>query len=88
MIDMIEEFQKEIFAEHGTHFVHASDEFYILAERDFPEEERYDGYLQIENGVGMICSFINEAEKTLSSLEGDDRSHVVSFLAASLLILL
>ena len=38
----------------GTHFIHASDEWYILAERDFPEEGRYDGYIQLENGVGMM----------------------------------
>ena len=37
----------------GIHFVHASDEWYITAGREMPEEERYDGYQQIENGVGM-----------------------------------
>ena len=39
---------------HGCHFVQASDEFYLTAELPIPEEERYDGYLQLENGVGMI----------------------------------
>ncbi len=34
-IDMIEGWQKKIFAEHGIHFIHASDEFYILAEENF-----------------------------------------------------
>ncbi len=37
-----------------THFIHASDEWYLLAGRELPEEERYDGYLQLENGVGML----------------------------------
>lgn len=40
--------------EYDTHFVHASDEWYILAERPLPEEENYDGYVQLENGVGML----------------------------------
>ena len=31
----------------------------LLAERDFPEEERYDGYIQLENGVGMMRLFID-----------------------------
>lgn len=84
VIDMIEKFQKKIFAERGIHFVHASDEFYILAERDFPEEERYDGYLQIENGVGMMRSFINEANKAILRLEGDNRSHAISFFSGKL----
>lgn len=59
-IDMIEEVQKEMYARYGMHFVHASDEFYILADRELPEEERYDGYLQLENGVGMVRLMLNE----------------------------
>ena len=51
---MIEEYQEICFDRYGLHFVHASDEFYMLARRDFPEEERYDGYIQLENGVGTM----------------------------------
>ena len=36
------------------HFIHASDEWYILAGRELPPEENYDGFVQYENGVGMI----------------------------------
>lgn len=54
VIDCIEKWQKKIYAEHGCHFIHASDEWYLLAGRKLPEEERYDGYLQLENGVGML----------------------------------
>jgi putative radical SAM enzyme (TIGR03279 family) len=60
VIDEIESWQKKIYAEHGIHFIHASDEWYFLAGRDFPEEERYDGYIQLENGVGMMRLLINE----------------------------
>lgn len=60
VIDMIEAYQREYYVKHGLHFIHASDEWYIMAERDFPEEERYDGYLQLENGVGMMRLFWNE----------------------------
>lgn len=51
------------------HFVHLSDEFYIQAGRPLPEEERYDGYLQIENGVGMMRLFMNEAQQRLQTLD-------------------
>ena len=54
VIDLIESWQEKLYEAHGSHFIHASDEWYILAERPFPEEERYDGYLQLENGVGMM----------------------------------
>lgn len=84
VIDVVEEFQNEIYSEYGTHFVHASDEFYILAGRDFPEEEKYDGYLQIENGVGMMRSFINEAYDFLDGIDGDDRSHEISLFTGKL----
>ncbi|MBP5661170.1 MAG: DUF512 domain-containing protein, partial [Lachnospiraceae bacterium] len=60
VIDLIESYQKKAFAEYGLHFIHASDEWYILAGREMPEAERYDGYLQYENGVGMIRLMTDE----------------------------
>ena len=53
-IDQVERWQRRLFKDHGNHFVHASDELYILAGRELPEASRYDGYPQLENGVGMI----------------------------------
>lgn len=63
-IDQIEAWQKRLSAD-GTdpnfpHFVHASDEWYILAGRPLPEEKSYDGYPQLENGVGMLTLLKNE----------------------------
>ena len=46
--------QERLYEKYGTHFVHAGDEWYLLAEKELPEEESYDGYLQLENGVGMV----------------------------------
>ena len=54
VIDTIEKWQKKCLEEHDLHFIHASDEWYMLAERPLPEEESYDGYIQLENGVGMM----------------------------------
>lgn len=65
VIDLIESWQEKIYAEYGTHFVHASDEWYILAERQMPEAERYDGYLQLENGVGMLRLLLDEFQDAL-----------------------
>lgn len=56
VIDTIEKWQKIAYEEHEIHFIHASDEWYLLAERELPEADRYDGYLQLANGVGMITS--------------------------------
>ncbi len=66
VIDTIEAWQEKLYPAYSTHFVYASDEWYILAGRPLPEEERYDGYPQLENGVGMIRNFLREAEDALA----------------------
>lgn len=43
-----------------------------------PEEERYDGYLQLENGVGMMRLLQNEFAEEYAGLEGDDTEREVS----------
>ena len=56
VIKTVKKWQDISFKEHGLHFVHASDEWYLLAEEELPDPETYDGYLQLANGVGMIAS--------------------------------
>lgn len=77
-IDLIEEYQKICFEEFGLHFVHASDEWYILAERELPEEDRYDGYLQLENGVGMLRLLLTEFEEELQKRGADNNARKLS----------
>ncbi|MCI8307362.1 MAG: DUF512 domain-containing protein [Lachnospiraceae bacterium] len=72
IIDVIESRQKEFYDRYNLHFIHASDEWYINAGRDFPKEETYDGYIQIENGVGMMRLLIDETEDKLMTLSGSD----------------
>ncbi len=69
VIDLIEGWQKKLYGKYGVHFVHASDEWYILAERDLPEEARYDGYLQLENGVGMLRLMLEEFAACMEETE-------------------
>ncbi len=70
----IHRWQDKIFAEQGVHFIHASDEWYILAGQELPEESRYDGYLQLENGVGMLRLMLNEFEEALGELRKRGRN--------------
>lgn len=65
VIDLIESRQKEFFDEYGLHFIHASDEWYINADLPFPDSERYDGYIQLENGVGMMRLLIDEVMEAI-----------------------
>ncbi len=92
VIDCIEAWQKKIFCTHGLHFVHASDEWYLLAGRELPEAERYDGYLQLENGVGMLrllCEEVREAltdyKKAVKERPAAGESHTELSLATGLL---
>lgn len=77
-LGIIERWQKKIYEKHGIHFVHASDEFYMLAGRPMPEEERYDGYIQLENGVGMIRLLTDEIEQALKDAFDDGGTEVLS----------
>ncbi|MCM1050020.1 MAG: DUF512 domain-containing protein [Clostridiales bacterium] len=65
VLECIHRWQEKIYKEHGTHFVHASDEWYIMAGEELPEESRYDGYLQLENGVGMLRLMMNEFDEAM-----------------------
>ena len=69
VLSTIHKWQDKVFPEYGLHFIHASDEWYILAGEDMPEEERYDGYLQLENGVGMLRLLKEEFAQALRSFE-------------------
>lgn len=75
----IHHFQREIYEKYGTHFIHASDEWYILAGEELPPEENYDGYLQLENGVGMIRLLLSEFQDAMEELrkERDKGSLVI-----------
>ena len=72
IIDLIESYQQKCFDEYGLHFIHASDEWYIIAEREFPEEDRYDGYIQLENGVGMMRLLMTEFAEVMEQLKNGE----------------
>ena len=73
VLGQIERWKKIMMEKYGIHFIHASDEWYILADRELPCEDEYDGYLQLENGVGMLRLLETEVKETLEGLSGDDR---------------
>ena len=83
-LEIIEKWQQKFLADYGIRFVHASDEFYIVAERPIPPEEEYEGYIQLENGVGMVRLLLDEVTEALSRLEPDDRQVHVSSVSGLL----
>jgi putative radical SAM enzyme (TIGR03279 family) len=69
VLSIIHKWQDRLYPKYDLHFIHASDEWYILAGEELPEEERYDGYLQLENGVGMLRLLINEFNNAFEELK-------------------
>lgn len=78
VLSMIHDAQEGFMERYRTHFIHASDEWYLLAGEDLPEEERYDGYLQLENGVGMLRLFIDQVREAFARRSEDEKKREVS----------
>lgn len=74
-IDQVETLQKE-FLESGSRFAFLSDEFYIIANRDMPKYDDYEGFIQLENGVGLMKKFEHELRKAIQ--EGPEMALVPS----------
>lgn len=60
---------------YGNRVVHASDEWYLLAGEPIPDEDAYEGYPQLENGVGMLRLLEREFSEALDDAKGDGRTH-------------
>ena len=84
VLDLIHRWQEKLYREYGTHFVHGGDEWYLLAEQPLPEADTYDGYLQLENGVGMVRLLEEEVTETLQGLAGDDRKRQATIATGEL----
>ena len=67
VIGLITKWQDYMYEKYGMHFIHASDEWYLLAEEELPTEDRYDGYLQLENGVGMLTLLKDEFKEAMQT---------------------
>ncbi len=65
VIDLIDRFNENFKEKHGTVIAYAADEFYLKAEREIPDEDYYNGFPQLENGVGMWALLRSEFEDAL-----------------------
>ena len=71
LISDISEYQKRFLKELGTRFVFPSDEFYCLCGEPLPQNDEYEDYPQIENGVGMLRLLEQECEEASEFLFPD-----------------
>ena len=80
-IDTVERWQQRFLRAVGHRMVFASDEYYLLAHRPFPETEHYEGFAQHENGIGMARSFGDEIRAALGGADGVGRRPRSGFFA-------
>ncbi|MBO5520631.1 MAG: DUF512 domain-containing protein, partial [Eubacterium sp.] len=85
LLEQIRQWQEKLYPEWGIHFVHASDEWYLTAEEPFPEDDAYDGWPQLENGVGAMRLLDSEITEELEQRTGDDRQRRVTLATGTLI---
>ena len=73
----VERLQKEFRRTLGVTFAFLGDEIYVKAGAEIPSRRHYGNYPQIEDGVGMIRSFVNSFEKLLKKRPADKRAEAV-----------
>lgn len=84
IINQVHSYQQEFLKDKGSRFVFLADEFYVLAGLEIPTDEEYEGYPQIENGVGLIRNFDEEINLTLNEVEVSDKSGDVILVTGTL----
>ncbi len=79
VVDMVESFAEDCLKKYGTRLFWCSDEFYLQAGRDIPEDAYFEDYTQLENGVGMLRLLMTEFD---SALGLQDEKNVSDFSVA------
>jgi putative radical SAM enzyme (TIGR03279 family) len=82
VIDKLEAWQSKLYKEYGKRFCFASDEFYLLAERAVPDYESYEGFPQLENGVGMLRLMESEYKEAIKNTQKDNIKRNITFVTA------
>ena len=72
VIDQVEAWQERMRVEEGRTFIYLGDEFYFLAGREVPPTEMYDGFPQLDNGIGLTRNFIEEWAKAGVAMDEED----------------
>lgn len=84
VVDTVTKWQNEFKKKHSSRIVYLSDEFYIMANRDIPPAEDYEGFPQIENGVGLISSMESEFSKAIEVAEVCEKKRNVTLATGEL----
>ncbi len=73
VVDTVADWQDVFQSTLGKRMVYAADEYYLMAQRPFPDAERYDGFSMHEDGIGMARTFEAEFNGTAAEVTGVQR---------------
>ena len=68
VLEMADSWRAKCLEDLGTRFVFPSDEFYLAAGAELPDDEEYEDYAQIDDGVGMLRLFETEFEEAYGEM--------------------
>ena len=85
VLALIGEYQEYYKSRYNTRLVFASDEWYLTAGEEIPEADFYENYLQIENGVGMVRSLLDEFTEAFSRALPDSACRDVALATGRLM---
>jgi len=83
VLDQVEAFAQRHLEQKGTRLVWCSDEFYLLAGRDLPEEAYFEEFTQLDNGVGMLRLLSEEFRRALDLMEPEEMEGTTPFTIAT-----
>ncbi|MCE5324235.1 DUF512 domain-containing protein [bacterium] len=63
ILNKVKQWQHKFMQDNGTRLIWAADEFYLSAGRSVPSASKYEGFPQIENGVGLVRKFKDSAAR-------------------------
>ena len=84
VVKQVEAIQTELLEKIGTRLIYLSDEFYINAKLPIPDAQAYEGFPQIENGVGLVASLKEEFDSGIELLNYGDKKREVTVVTGEL----
>lgn len=65
VVAQVERWQEWFRSEYGRSFIYLGDEFYLMINQPVPPAREYDGFPQVEDGIGITRLFVDDADRLI-----------------------
>ncbi len=80
VIEQSEKWREHFYENYGSGIVSLADEFFLLADVPVPDNEYYEDFSQIENGIGMVRDFLDNWDEYSSDLLKQHKNKKILFV--------